>query len=510
MFIFFILLLISNNLFSAESFTSRWGYPNINLTFNGNTNWIIRNDNYYGSNSIKICKKENNTECLNIENGYLELGQIEDHWWSSLWNIIPVNNDFIRIQNKWKSNQYLHIENDYLLESGAIENGWYSAQWKRTEVINNNNQMVEYETINGDITHLYPYDGKYVSLLLLNNNYDEVIIEEILNTFDSAYKLFKEVTGRDPHLSKQQRNGRLTLAEIGDHLMPEGAGAHADTGVTGIEMRSYVFSNLYNGVQENSKYDQALFYELGRNFWFYSSEISASRDFPSANSQNANNHFVVGTGYAIFMRHWLMNKLGLKGTFNGGSLTDLEKEIKGLLTTYVWDEQYSFENTVVLNLSTSTTKSGADMFASFLFALAEQYGDEFIHKLWKEIENGKNAAKKYSSTDNFIVAASKAANKDLRDTFKTWKWPAVGAKSNEILDTLFKGNNLHIDYFYNDYPWYFGLKEGSNYSCGSGYFCQNFSGGWNSVSKIIRVRLSDNYLYWKVGNGSWYNYGVRY
>lgn len=71
-------------------------------------------------------------------------------------------------------------------------------------------------------------------------------------------------------------------------------------------------------------------------------------------------------------------------------------------------------------------------------------------------------------------------------------------------------NNFYIDAFYNDFPSYFGSKNGSNYTCDIDYICQKFLGGRSNVDKIIRVRKSDNSLYWKIGRGVWYDYGIKY
>lgn len=494
---FIFILAVSSQAIADEHFVNKW-HSYVNLEFSGNDQWVIRKDRVYGSNSVNICQENNNNLCLHIENGYLQLGNIQDHWWSSLWNLNPSDSGFIRIQNKWKPIQYLHIESGYL-QVGTIENHWHSPQWKRETVVSGgNDETISYQTFEGEALELYPYDGRNVSLLLQNNSYDQTTINKIVSTLDKAYDEYKKITGRVPSLFKH-RNGLLTIAEVNETC---GAGC-GYLGLTGIEIQSNRFSSLYDNVLSQDKYDQILFYELGRNFWFYENKIDKQSQLP--NSKGA-----ITTGYAVFMRIFIMNKLGLEGLFNGNDLSELEKNIRGIITTYVNNPSYTFSNTIAENISPVQGTGATDLFASFLFSLTDTYGDDFIYKLWQKVGNGKNATSKYSSTDNFIVAASKAANKDLRETFETWKWPTVGSRSNEILDNLFATNNFYIDAFYNEYPWYFGNKNGSNYTCGTDYICQKFSEGWNNIDKTIRVRKSDNYLYWKKGNGVWYNYGIRY
>jgi hypothetical protein len=65
------------------------------------------------------------------------------------------------------------------------------------------------------------------------------------------------------------------------------------------------------------------------------------------------------------------------------------------------------------------------------------------------------------------------------------------------------GTNPNIERFYNRYKSYFGSKSGSNYNCGKNLICQNYTTG-----RKIRVRTTDNYLYWYT-NGRWNNYGIR-
>jgi hypothetical protein len=45
-------------------------------------------------------------------------------------------------------------------------------------------------------------------------------------------------------------------------------------GVTGTEIEPPYFQTLYDGIANNDLYDQALFYEFGRNFWFYGDALA--------------------------------------------------------------------------------------------------------------------------------------------------------------------------------------------------------------------------------------------
>lgn len=78
------------------------------------------------------------TQYLHIENGALASGGILQYWYSAQWKLVRDSawdsidrangGKVYRIQNRWKPEQYLHIENG-VLESGEVDPGWYSSRW---------------------------------------------------------------------------------------------------------------------------------------------------------------------------------------------------------------------------------------------------------------------------------------------------------------------------------------------------------------------------------------------
>ncbi len=65
---------------------------------------------------------------LHIEHGRLASGPIESGWHSAMWTIEPGDEGARRIRNRWKNQQYIHIERGRV-EAGPIQPGWWSAQW---------------------------------------------------------------------------------------------------------------------------------------------------------------------------------------------------------------------------------------------------------------------------------------------------------------------------------------------------------------------------------------------
>jgi hypothetical protein len=111
---------------SSIQFINKWKTTS-SLNVGGNNAWVIRNVS--GSNAVNICESISSNKCLNIENGYLQNSTIQSNWWSAQWFLESVNNEYVRINNRWKSDQYIHFENSQPT-TGQIQSGWWSAQWK--------------------------------------------------------------------------------------------------------------------------------------------------------------------------------------------------------------------------------------------------------------------------------------------------------------------------------------------------------------------------------------------
>ncbi len=66
---------------------------------------------------------------IHIEHGSAQAGSIQPGWWSAQWEQERVpGRPEVRLRSKWKRDQYLHIEHGRLA-SGRIQPGWWSAMW---------------------------------------------------------------------------------------------------------------------------------------------------------------------------------------------------------------------------------------------------------------------------------------------------------------------------------------------------------------------------------------------
>lgn len=281
-------------------------------------------------------------------------------------------------------------------------------------------QSFEYRATQGQTITLYPYTGQKIALLVPSPNLDNATLSQIVTVFDAAYDYYAQATGRDPGLFFNY-NGLATIA-----VVPLTCGVGCGfLGFTGIELQNEWFDILYNGVRNQNEYDQVVFYEFGRNFWFYGDKIEYK------DSDNAGS---VTTGYAVFMRFMAMEATGVTPGLNGNDFAVFKAEVQGLLDLYLADKSLDWNNTLRVGRAPTNLLGlgGADLFASFLFKLREYYGDNFVQQIWKEVAKRPDTQTTQDAVDNFVLAASAATDKNLTSLFaNTWRWPVSNAAIQE-------------------------------------------------------------------------------
>ncbi len=272
----------------------------------------------------------------------------------------------------------------------------------------------EYRSFEAEQLPRFAWSGRHVAFLTVREDLDSAVMAKLCGTFDKVYEYYRDATGREPAKAKLYE-GRLTVAEVEKTC---GAGC-GNLGATGIELMPDYFRELYDGVAKQNEYDQALPYEFGRNFWFYSRQL-AYKEGADAGS--------VVTGYAVFMRFPALEAAGARlGPFRSRSGEEFRRELEGLVDRYVADRSLTWENTLRRGAAPPNPMglNGTDLFASFCFRLCRDYGGQkFVARLWKEAAKRPEAKSTQDAIDNFVLAASAAAGKDLGPLFgETWRWP---------------------------------------------------------------------------------------
>ena len=92
-------------------------------------NYELPNEDY-----VRVRNRWKSDQYLHIEHGALQSSAAQSYWYSAQWLQEPIlGTDYVRIANRWKPDQYLHIEQGSI-ESSTIELGWHSAQWKKIPI----------------------------------------------------------------------------------------------------------------------------------------------------------------------------------------------------------------------------------------------------------------------------------------------------------------------------------------------------------------------------------------
>ncbi|HYH14905.1 MAG TPA: PKD domain-containing protein [Flavisolibacter sp.] len=276
-----------------------------------------------------------------------------------------------------------------------------------------------YTSFNNQTLNLYSWEGDYVTILSSDPDLNKATMWKWVHTMDSVYLFYKEATGRTPAtLPPTYINNRTTIADV-----PTTCGAGCGyLGATGIELQHTFFNNAYIALDQNNEYDQVVFYEFGRNFWFYENKLAYKANDP------------VTTGYAIFMRFMAMEATGVKGaSFDNLSFDAFKDTVIGLVDQYLANPSLTWENTLAIDRGVPNGfGSAADLFASFCFRLKRDYGgDAFVQNIWKEAALRPDAVTTQDAVDNFFLAACAAANRNLTPVFQNWRWPLSDAAIEE-------------------------------------------------------------------------------
>jgi hypothetical protein len=270
-----------------------------------------------------------------------------------------------------------------------------------------------YLTEEGAAISLYAWPGKYVAVLTEEADLDPVIMRKMLDAIDAAYSYYAKVNGKTPPIDKSY-NGLDTVAEVAQLC----GGGCSYIGFSGIELSEQAFPELYNGIAQSNQYEQTVFYELGRNFYFYTNQLTY---LPPDDGD------CVTTGYAVAMRYLSLGAINLQGSIvgspNGSDYDTIYTETQAIVDTYTANPTLTWQNT--LEIGKSPAFGCTDLFASFVLRLRRDYGGEaFIDQLWQQAGLRPAAATTQDAVDNFVLAASAAAGQDLTGLFiNTWRWP---------------------------------------------------------------------------------------
>ena len=248
--------------------------------------------------------------------------------------------------------------------------------------------------------------GKHVSLLLAPRPTRELLTTaRVVPALDAAYEVYHSFTKREPQPHRLVYN-RLPIAEI-----PDGGTCGAGCGYlgfTGIEITSPFVDSLIGGISARNEYDQVVFYELGRNFWFYGEQLGALDPFV--------------TGFAIAGRFISLKEAGLQGSpFNGLAFATFRKAVTDdLLVTFLADDNLTWRNTLGEGRAPPNPYqlSASDLAGAMFWQVYRDYGLAGLTRFFTELYARPYAATPKRAVTNFVAAAYAATGKDYRYLFK--------------------------------------------------------------------------------------------
>lgn len=259
-------------------------------------------------------------------------------------------------------------------------------------------QTVSYTSFDGDNLLLYPWEGSHVALLTASNALNPAVVASILAKLDAAYEVYAQITGQEP-LPYHTYDGRLSIAQVPTALHGQ-ANAIGWLGLTGIEITNSPFQQLYDGVASTGTFEQTLFYELGRNFFFYGDQLGP----------------LEGTGFAIANRFISMEVANVPGgPFGTLPFAEFKSSIvDGLSSTFFSSSTLDMSNTLFAGTAppNSHNWSWHDFEGSIFYQIYQNFGLSGYSVFYQKLASMPAASSKQEGLTNIINAATAATGID--------------------------------------------------------------------------------------------------
>lgn len=275
---------------------------------------------------------------------------------------------------------------------------------------------VTYRDFDRQTLRLVPWQGRHVTLLLEPGSRSRRVLAQAIGALDRAWSYYARIAGRVPKRINSL-HGRDEIAEV-PTLNSCGGAACTYLGATGTEILPTYFDALYNDVATLHEYDQILFYELGRSFWFWGSQLApAGVASPFGNS--------VTTGYAVLMRWESMRAEHIRGGPVIGPTGQLipflesRRQMAGLLGYYAAHPALTFAGTLAQDQSPEPgVGQGTDFWSSIMWNLAARYGgNRFLERFFGYASDANPVRTVRGAVTHWVNFASDAACVNLRPLF---------------------------------------------------------------------------------------------
>lgn len=267
-----------------------------------------------------------------------------------------------------------------------------------------------YRSIEGQDVEVAAYLSPRLALLVPEGPWHVPTLQLLVATLDRAWDALALLTGREPvELAGFSHEGRATIAVVKSTC----GAACGHLGHTGIEIEESSFrSQVHDRLRDSGLYDQALFYEMGRNFWSFGDQLDGLASMT--------------TGFAIANRFLSMRLAIAPGAdFNRWRFADFERTVGSEIAPY-WLSQpdRSWERALGRGdwpdgpSGPDGTKLDAnDLAAGLLMAIQATGGFSGYRKFWTAVARQPAAATPQASRDNLLRSARDALGTDLSRFF---------------------------------------------------------------------------------------------
>jgi len=275
-------------------------------------------------------------------------------------------------------------------------------------------RIVEYRRFDKKNERLVAYVGKKVVLLVpqkyrSKEKTDSVL--QILDRLDKSWDYYEKLTGRRPafggdRIKLDGRSKITTMPTLASVIETCGAGC-GQIGGAGIEIGNAIWDETYNNHSQGKETRGVFEYEMGRNFWFYGS-ILESKQAPK---------YHLATAFATIHGH-LAGVEGGSTTLPGNENVDWVQSFRDAFTEY--------RKTPNFAKILEGGQPSAKILGGLWLHLGKTHGPAFHQRFFRAAENLPPAKNLSHALNNFVIASSKAANRNLTQFFiNELKYPLV-------------------------------------------------------------------------------------
>jgi hypothetical protein len=263
---------------------------------------------------------------------------------------------------------------------------------------------VKYQSMQGEALLLRPFTGRRVALLLNPaRSVDRVAVDRLLSAIDRAWEWYYGFFGRAP-TPWNTYAGKATVADVAKTC----GAACGNMGSTGIEISPSSMDFLLTEAAQN-RYGQSIFYELGRNFWFYGVPLGRMSAFI--------------TGFAHVHRFHAMAACSLVGgPFNGYDFQVYRNAMLiELLDIYQGDKTLTWKSTLAADKCPPNRYGWvtADFLGAALFEkIYLDHGEAKYRDFWRRMMTAPRAESPRDSAARFVQVAHAATGADYRGLMK--------------------------------------------------------------------------------------------